>query len=184
MVKSYISSAAKPDLDWSQVRETVLMLNLAVAQIERGMKDGDESVTSLAKLFTGMAEKTNDLKKVLEDIPDHEDKPFVKKSFDEMSESMQTAIVAFQFYDTLCQRLSHVCNSLGALGDLIADSQRLYNPNEWNQLQALIRSKYNIDIDRQMFDAILKGATIEQVLAWGVKHRDQEKEKQDNVELF
>ena len=28
------STAARPDLDWSQVRETIMMLNLAVAQIE------------------------------------------------------------------------------------------------------------------------------------------------------
>ena len=28
------STALRPDLDWSQLKETVLMLNLAVAQID------------------------------------------------------------------------------------------------------------------------------------------------------
>lgn len=31
-------------LDWSQVRETVRMINLAVAQIEMSMNEGDDSI--------------------------------------------------------------------------------------------------------------------------------------------
>ncbi len=37
-----ISSAQNPDLDWSQGRETVRMVNLAVAQIEMSMTEGDD----------------------------------------------------------------------------------------------------------------------------------------------
>ncbi|MBM4182360.1 MAG: hypothetical protein FJ209_12505, partial [Betaproteobacteria bacterium] len=48
------STAARPDLDWSQVRETILMLNLAVAQIEIALKDSSGSVDVLAESFTGM----------------------------------------------------------------------------------------------------------------------------------
>ena len=33
------TSAHMPDLNWSQVRETVLMLELAAVQIESAMKD-------------------------------------------------------------------------------------------------------------------------------------------------
>ena len=41
--KPSISTA--PDLDWSQVRETVRMLNLAVAQIDKAMKWGKPGVS-------------------------------------------------------------------------------------------------------------------------------------------
>jgi len=183
MKKTFISSADNPDLDWSQVRETVLMLNLAVAQIERSMRGGDDSVTSLAKLFIGMAEKINAIKKVLDELPAHEVKPFIGESCKDLSESMQTAIVSFQFYDRFSQRISHVCNSLASLGELIDDPQRLYNPREWSQLQSLIRSKYNIDIDRQMFDALLKGASVEQAMALE-ENCKKKTEEEDNIELF
>lgn len=46
------SKADNPDLDWSQVRETVLMLNLAMARMTHAMRDGDESVDQLGRSFT------------------------------------------------------------------------------------------------------------------------------------
>lgn len=49
------STSENPDLDWSQIRETVLMLNLAIAQISGTLKDGDDSVAVLADSFTTMA---------------------------------------------------------------------------------------------------------------------------------
>ena len=49
------TSAHSPDLDWSQVRETVLMLELAVGQIDAAMKEGNSSVEVLTDSFTSMA---------------------------------------------------------------------------------------------------------------------------------
>ena len=49
------TSAARPDLDWSQVRETMLMLELSAGQIMAAMRDSDSSVDVLAGTFTGMA---------------------------------------------------------------------------------------------------------------------------------
>ena len=41
------SSASNPDLDWSQVRETVSLLRLAAAQVDFSMRDGEKSVNAL-----------------------------------------------------------------------------------------------------------------------------------------
>ena len=49
------TSAHMPDLNWSQVRETVLMLELAAVQIESAMKDSNASVEVLTNSFTSMA---------------------------------------------------------------------------------------------------------------------------------
>ena len=49
------SNANHPDLDWSQIREAVKMLNLAVAQIEHSMRVGEDSVQTLTDSFTTMA---------------------------------------------------------------------------------------------------------------------------------
>ena len=87
----------------------------------------------------------------------------------------------FQFYDQLSQRLLHVCRSLGELADLIGDSSRLYQPNEWNNLQESIKSKYVIARDKAMFDAILNGATVEEALQIS---KEQDGDDDDNIELF
>jgi len=48
------TTAHIPDLNWSQVRETVLTLELAAVQIEAAMKDSNSSVEVLAHSFTSM----------------------------------------------------------------------------------------------------------------------------------
>ena len=43
---------SKPDLNWGQVKETVLMMNVAVSHIEKTMRDGDDSINTLGETFT------------------------------------------------------------------------------------------------------------------------------------
>ncbi len=178
------SNAANPDLDWSQIRETVLMLNLAVAHIERTMRDGDDSVTALAEMFTSMMSNVQAISNVTESLPDNEQKVAIEKNFRDTSDKMHTAIVAFQFYDKLAQRLAHIGYSLASLGNLITDPDKLYNPREWSGLQDLIKSKYNIDSDRKMFDAILNGASVEEALQVKLEDENDADEHDDNIELF
>lgn len=178
-----IEGRTYPDLDWSQVRETVLMLNLAVAQIERAMRDGDESVSTLAAMFTSMATQVEALR---EETPlaGLDGASGVRDSFASISDKVNTAIIGFQFYDRLAQRLAHVCHSLDSLAGLIGDPERLYCPFEWLQLQDLIRSKYVLEIDRKMFEAVLGGATVEEALALEEKLIKEAKEAEGKVEFF
>ena len=55
------STAKQPDLDWSQVRETINMLTLAVSQVECTMTDGEKSVTELTQSFTYIAQQLQTL---------------------------------------------------------------------------------------------------------------------------
>jgi len=171
------SSAQKPDLDWSQVRETVRMMNLAVAQIEMSMKEGDDSVDTLTDAFTTMAARV----KVMEQLA-IENTTGTSTQIVEQCESvageMQHAIMAFQFYDKLTQRLSHVSHSLASLVDLVGDNSRLYNPLEWSLLQEKIKSKYTMPAEHQMFDMMMQGMSIEDILKQ-TQHVDE-----DDIELF
>jgi hypothetical protein len=49
------SNASSPDLDWSQVRETILMLNLSIAQIEIALHDSSISVGELTDSVTSIS---------------------------------------------------------------------------------------------------------------------------------
>jgi len=173
-----ISSSQKPDLDWSQVRETVRMMNLAVAQIEMSMKEGDDSVDTLTDAFTTMAARVQVIEKLAKEKEDHESKQIVEQC-DAVSSEMQHAIMAFQFYDKLTQRLSHVSHSLAALVDLVDDNQRLYNPIEWSILQEKIKSKYTMPAEHDMFEKMMQGMSIEEVL-----QQSQQSETNDDIELF
>ena len=42
--------------------------------------------------------------------------------------------------------------------------QRLYNPIEWRAMQELIRANYTLDSDKQMFEDLLQGKSIEEIM--------------------
>ena len=176
------SPATRPDLDWSQVHETVMMLNLAVAQISNAMQDGDESVKTLTDSFTAMMDNIAAIQSTAETLPAaSRQRDDISRHCGAISSQMQTAIIAFQFYDKLNQRLGHLTDSLASLGDLVASPEQLYNPQAWKALQTGIKSRYTLEADKTMFDAILNGASIEEALRLSRTHGKREEE---DIELF
>ena len=162
------SNAVSPDLDWSQVRETVRMLFLATAQIEIALTESDDSVLHLTDAFTSMIGYENVIKMAVQELPETEETNVIRQTIshnaDMVTESMQNAIVAFQFYDKLTQRLAHVSHSVEALSGLVSDNARIYNPYEWRALQEKIKSRYSMREEVEMFDAVMNGADVRDVI--------------------
>ena len=181
------SMANQPDLDWSQVRETVRMLHLAVAQIDISLREGDDSVETLSNSFTNMASSAEKLlqnyERLVGSSENHNVVDSIKEESEKISWQIHESVVAFQFYDKLSQRLSHVSHALAALAELVNDQCRLYNPKEWIGLQGMIRSRYSMREEQEMFDLLLAGGTIEEALAKGlsVLHGLMQ---DDEIELF
>lgn len=183
------TTAHMPDLNWSQVRETVLMLELSAVQIETAMKDSNASVEVLTNSFTSMAGYMRMISDTIQTLPDQGEVGVAKQNLSGVSEHVSgmvhQAIIAFQFYDKLVQRLDHVCHSLSGLSGLVSDTGRLYNPAEWSGLQELIRSKYTMAEERDMFDAVMAGATVEEALKHYMTARMQQVEDSGGeIELF
>lgn len=170
------------------------MLCLAMAQIESTLTDSSRSVTELTSSFTGMAQDAQTVSRLC-DALDSADKweqqrHELAQVASQMSQQMYRAIVAFQFYDRLSQKLGHVNLSLRHLGDLISDNARLYNPVEWRKIQDEIRSNYTMECERLMFDMIMQGATIDDALQL-YRHQFEQTERLtgndgsgDDIELF
>lgn len=174
-----------PDLDWSQVRETVLMMELSAGQIEAAMKDSSNSVDVLTDVFTTMAGYMRTIGDTVAALPDEGESGAARAKLlgatEHVSGMVHQAIIAFQFYDKLVQRLSHVNHSLAALSSLVGDKSRLYNPCEWVALQEKIRSKYTMREEVEMFDAVLAGMSVEKALD---NFMDKINDKSDDIELF
>jgi len=184
------STASRPDLDWSQLKETVLMLNLAVAQIDQSMNEGNSSVEALSTSFTALATNLSDIQSSVLQLKDEEKnadklKLIIEGSTTTALDKVHSAIIAFQFYDKLTQRLDHVSLSLTALTELIADPESLYSPAAWRTLQESIRTKYTMEEERNMFDKVIAGVSIEEALA-GFKQKLLAKGdcEEDEIELF
>ena len=180
-----LDHARSPDLDWSQVRETVLMLELAAGQIEAAMKDSNSSVDVLTDVFTTMAGNMRMINDTIAALPDAGEMSDTKASLlgatENVSGMMNKAIIAFQFYDKLVQRLGHVNLSLASLSNLVSDSSRIYSPDEWAALQEKIRSKYSMREEREMFEAVLGGMSVQDALD---TFMNKLKDRSNDIELF
>ena len=103
----------------------------------------------------------------------------------QIADKIHAAIMAFQFYDKLVQRLDHVCQSLGGLSSVVADQRRLYNPGEWVALQQQIRGKYTMEEERAMFDAVLHGIPVKEAVETYLHARMEQVEASGgDIELF
>lgn len=177
------SGSGRPDLDWSQIRETIKLLAVSVAQVEGSMRQGDESVEVLTNTFASMVDDMNAIHGILATLEPSEQRDTALGHCVSTEAKIHSAIVAFQFYDRLQQCLQHVSVGLQGLSTLIDTPNRLYNPMEWCKFQDDIRSRYTMESEKVMFDAIHQGKSIEEALALAAETVNQ-KADDDEIELF
>jgi hypothetical protein len=175
------SNSIKPDLDWSQVRETVKLLNLSAAQVDTLMQESEAAVNTLTESFTDIAASMQVINDRLLVLDASGTKDEVLACCSETNAKFQKVIVAFQFYDRMQQCLEHVTSNLRNLSALVENPDRLYNPKEWQAFQNHIRSRYTMESEKLMFDAILQGKSIEEAIAAKEAHQRVES---DDIELF
>jgi hypothetical protein len=175
------SNSIKPDLDWSQVRETVKLLNLSAAQVDVILQESELSVNTLTESFTDIVESMHTINNHLLSLDSSGDRDQALTCCSEMKDKIQRAIIAFQFYDRMQQCLQHVTSNLRGLSNLVESPDRLYNPNEWRGFQGQIRSRYTMESEKMMFDAILQGKSVDDAIA--AKEAHQHNQFSD-IELF
>ncbi|AMK78299.1 MULTISPECIES: hypothetical protein [Methylomonas] len=176
------SASHHPDLDWSQIRETIKLLTVSVAQVEGSMKAGDESVSALADSFTNIVDDMKNIHEILSGWQQSESRDNALQHCEATQHRINSAIVAFQFYDRLQQCLQHVSNNLKGLSVIIDTPHRLYNPAEWHKFQESIRSQYTMESEKVMFDAIHQGKSVDEALA--MFQQANQLNDEDEIELF
>jgi len=178
------SVSGRPDLDWSQVRETIKLLTVSVAQVESSMKIGDESVNILTGSFSEMVADMSAIHDILSELAPTEQRDSALAHCISTQERINSSIMAFQFYDRLQQCLTHVSNGLQGLTAIIDNPNRLYNPQEWHDFQNEIRGHYTMESEKAMFDAILHGKTIQEAIAIAATTHTESAGSGDDIELF
>jgi hypothetical protein len=175
------SDSIKPDLDWSQVRETVKLLALSAVQVDVILQESDLSMNTLTESFTDIVESMQTINNHLLSLGSSDDRNQALACCSETKDKIQVAIIAFQFYDRMQQCLQHVTSNLRGLSKLVESPERLYNPNEWREFQNQIRSRYTMESEKMMFDAILQGKSVDEAIA--AKNAYQHSQS-DDIELF
>lgn len=182
-------------LEWKELSQTIMALNLSIAQIDLSMTEGSYSIDTLIDTFNFMREGLDRLNhSVLNDeIQDvAELKLRLLQESQVLSEKVTESIVAFQFYDKLSQRLQHVSKSLSSLSDIISHEERTVDEAKWNSFlekmakYAAMREEY--ELYELIFTQGLSGEQAIEVMKDRMRARMEERKNQpapeDDIELF
>ncbi|MFT4924304.1 MAG: hypothetical protein ACI8WB_000382 [Phenylobacterium sp.] len=169
---------------WCFRTETAKLLGLSVTQIHTSLTDGDNSIGTLTDSFQQLADFCSSVQELAsEDESNHKSKAEINELATNMSSSIDNAIVAFQFYDRLSQRMGHVSGSLEQLSELIKNEDSINDPDGWESLRDHIKSSYSMDAEHVMYEAIMKGSSIKDALEI-YKKEMHEADASDDIELF
>lgn len=145
-----------------EVQETILILNLSIAQIELSITEGDHSVNTLIDSFTfmsnhiaGIQESSRLISEMSADMGAiHEHNQSLLLQTGELAEKMQQAIMAFQFYDKLSQRLDHVSKGLTGLAEIVSNEMHVKNAEQWENYKVQVRRGTTMREEEELFELI------------------------------
>lgn len=145
-----------------EVQETILVLNLSVAQIELSITEGDNSVNTLIDSFTFMSNHIEQIQESsrmiaeisseMEGIQEHNESLILQTG--DLAEKMQQAIIAFQFYDKLSQRLEHVSKGLTGLSEIVSNEMHVKDEAQWDAFKAEVRKGTTMREEEELFELI------------------------------
>lgn len=182
-----------------EVQETILMLNLSVAQIELSISDGDNSVNTLIDSFAFMSQHITQIQTSSQQIADlaadkgdtgiNEHQSLLMSEASELSEKMQQAVIAFQFYDKLSQRLEHVSHGLSGLAEIVSHEMHVKDAEQWEGFKASVRKGTTMREEEELFELIfdqnMHADDAIEVMKQRMRERMNEKdEEEEEIEFF
>lgn len=171
---------------WCFRSETAKLLGLSITQIHTSLTDGNKSVSTLTESFSRMAEFCASVSEISANNHSLETAKSMEKInqlSENISDSIDTAIVAFQFYDRLSQRMEHVSTALEELSTLIKDEKNLNDPLGWKELRESIKDTYTMNAEHMMYKAIMNGSSIQEALNI-YKDKMNQLDHSEDIELF
>jgi uncharacterized protein (DUF2267 family) len=159
--------------EWTPEQQMAHMLGLCEAQMESALAESDQAVDVLIRAFTGLSDTTRALNAIANDLPPELRDQFndkLKQQIDTIHEQMSSAVVAFQFYDKLTQRLGHVRYSLTSLAMFVCNRSQTSQRDSWERLFNTLRRLYRTEEEREIFQLMVQGASAEDARAQAEQH--------------
>lgn len=158
------NAEAAPLADWTPERQIAHMLELCEAQMESAMCESDLAVDSLVKAFAGLAETARSMKAAAAKLTPEQHATLgeldLKKQMESIERQMSSAVIAFQFYDKLTQRLGHVRYSLSTLALFVCDGAQASQREQWRRLFTTLKRLYRTEEEKQIFQMMVEGASV------------------------
>lgn len=149
----------------------LLMLNMAMLQLDTIINDGKESEKSMIRLFRIMTDFAMETRE--------RDTTLVPTLPEDALEISDDAFAAFQFFDRTSQRLAFLRGIMESMAELVANLGRDSDADGLRRMLDSFRDGLTVENDRAMFDAISRGATVREAIEASGAIKDS-----DNVEIW
>ncbi|MET0984267.1 MAG: hypothetical protein ABW034_02560 [Steroidobacteraceae bacterium] len=173
--------------DWSPEQQTAHMLDLCEAQMEAALHESDAAVDALVQAFTSMVDTARNISELAGTLPpSHEQRALaeVGQHCKDMTKQMAAAVVAFQFYDKLSQRLGHVRYSLSTLALFVCDRNQTMQRDQWKKLFTALRRLYRTEEERAIFQLVTDGMSADEARLKVQQEKATTVEETGVIELF
>jgi hypothetical protein len=173
--------------DWSPEQQTAQMLDLCEAQMEAALQESDTAVDALVQAFTSMSETARNISGLAGTLPPSDEQRAladVGRHCQEMTKQMAQAVIAFQFYDKLSQRLGHVRYSLSTLALFVCDRTQTTQREQWKKLFTALRRLYRTEEERAIFQLVTQGMSADKARQKVQHDKTPSAQAFGDVELF
>ena len=169
-------------------QELNLFLSLASGEIKISMKEANGVVQKLTATFMEMVNDVHRIKIAAEklDVNDKKNealKTEITDMCDNYLNKVEAGTVGFQFYDKMTQRLQHTSGNIKRLMLMTERPDTLLDVNSWQQLKKNIEKSYNMEEDRALFQALMKGDSIQNAIKLSSEIQEN-RDRENKVELF
>jgi len=146
--------------DWTPEGQLGLMLGLCEAQMDSAQQESDQSMDALVQAFSNLVDTARTVGTLTAALPEEVKSqlgPDLHEQIAAFSKQMASAVVAFQFYDKLSQRLGHVRYSLSTLAQFACSPAQMQKPEQWTRLHSTLRRLYRTQEEREVFQQVMEG---------------------------
>ena len=143
------------------------LTRLAAAQIRVAVTESGDNVDALTHSFREIVNQDKLIRDNIDQLPNDSATKKIKDDIallsTELRANINNAVVAFQFYDRLCQRLDHTSECLRSLSE-IEDHKLQASADEVIKLRDNVYNHFTMIEERQLFDAVLSNNDFEHAI--------------------
>lgn len=143
---------------WTPEQQLAHVLEICGAQMESALGESDLAIETLLQAFTSFATMVRAFDSLPENIRNTLPADF-NEQLARTRAQVTSAVVAFQFYDKLTQRLGHVRYSLSALATFVCDWAQAGEREQWQNLLTTLEKLYRTQEERRLFQKMAQGVT-------------------------
>ncbi len=160
----------------------ITLLQLAAAQLALSLKETEQPFDDLSKLFIQIVEGYNSMESLIGSTR-QSDISNLQLLHQQTQSKVRNAIVDFQFYDRMTQRLQHI---MGTIQDAIKTLEVKANGSEaeWHDIFEKIEKSYTMREEKQLFDSIRSGEGFETAVSALIERTFKKQAVGSEVELF